>query len=212
MLPEVNLLPRRERRPAVFYYIFIAGLIACVLFSAFMIFRDFQLKSDLKEAEAIQSKLALEKTSFQARLGVQEDKQAVDLVQIVNFLDQNRLPTSILIGQLIVMLPDNAYFNAYEYDLETMKVEMQFDTIKDVSTYTKVLEGLPLIENVHLEDVQASELKKPSDENAEVPNDMVDYNEIPRYIANFTFSLNKIELLLEAENRAKLTEETEQVE
>lgn len=211
MLPEVNLLPRRERRPAIFYYIFIAGLAVCVLFSAFMIFRDFQVKSHLKEAEAVQSRLELEKASFQSRLGNQSNEQTVDLEQVVTYLDQNRLPTSILIGQLIVMLPDNAYFNAYEYDLETMKVEMQFDTIKDVSTYTKVLEGLPLVENVHLEDVQASEIKKPSDATADVPSG-VDYGEIPRYVANFTFHLNKVALLLEAEDRAKLTEKTEPVE
>ncbi|RDW21568.1 PilN domain-containing protein [Oceanobacillus chungangensis] len=193
MKPEVNLLPKYERYNNVPFILFFIGLIICLLLGGSLIYFYVTTNAELTEAEANVSQLTEEKTLLEARVNALNTSDSSTLEGAITYAEQYVVPTSKLIEEFMVLLPENSYLSDLNYDFETVQIETQFETITDSADYVEALTNSAYMENVVINQVETFE-----HETGEADDEIKDqYNIIPRYHAYYSLEVNKSELVKE---------------
>lgn len=148
MLPEVNLLPKYERSESILYRIFIIGFIFIILASGVLGYFYFSAKGHLNTAEESITALNEEKAVLETRLHAVNTEEKVSLKEVVAYLESYHIPTSMLIDELVTLLPAHADLSQFSYDYHSIDIETQFETIPDTSAYIA-----NLIESAYLDEV-----------------------------------------------------------
>lgn len=204
-LPDINLLPYRERKESLWYKIFLLILLLCVLLSAAMIFYFYKTKSDLDKADQQLAQLETKQAALQTKVKQAEENQKDPFVDIVQYIEAKRLPASVLLNGLIGILPEHGYLSEFKYELGTVEIETQFETMQAASDYMAALDDIDYIEEPRIENVESFSLKNEnldvsSEEGVAVQNP---YDVLPRYEVTFTFSINDAKLAKAKEQAEK---------
>lgn len=189
MLPDINLLPRKERKRSLFYTLFLVGLAIALLLMLAMAYQYFAVTSALKKADTQNAQLTEEKAKLEASLAKKEVIDAGPLNDSVVYLENYVTPTSKLIDQLMTVLPETAYLKEYNYTNGEVKVVSQFETMTDASVYLGKLNASKYINGVKVESVQTEEPEEPAlneDDESDSDSERVRFDVVPRY--NFTYS------------------------
>lgn len=191
MRPEVNLLPKYERYSNASYILFIVGLVICLLLAGTLVYFYFSTKSELETAQASVNTLTEQKNDLETRLNTEGTSDSDSLEDAIMFAESYVIPTSILIDELFVLLPDNSYLSDYLYDYNTVKIETQFEEGSDTADYVDELTNSPYMDNVKIDLVEAYE---PFPGETNDMDTIVNYDVLPRYNAFYSFEVNGIEL------------------
>ncbi|WLV24115.1 hypothetical protein QR721_10765 [Aciduricibacillus chroicocephali] len=194
-MPEINLLPFKERRrSSMLYRIFLISLILILLLSAIMIFFYFKTKNDLEAANAQKAELENERLALQTSLNKVRDKQRDPFVSAARFVDERRLPASTLLNGLVGALPEHSYLSEFDYDLGKVKVVNEFETMKKASDYMATLEKLDYIKKARVENVESFSLKNEDGADEEEASTVSRYSVLPRYKVTYSFVIDEAKL------------------
>jgi len=201
-LPDINLLPHKERQESIYYGVFLGILGLCVLLSAFMIFYFYQTKSKLETAQQQVSQLELERNALQKSVG-QSDGQAEPISEIVKYAEARRLPASTLINGLIKNLPANSYLSKFNYTAGQVEITTEFETMRAASDYVASLNGMNYIIQPRISKVEAFVLKNEGTLDTGGAEALARYDVIPRHEVIFTFGIDELSLKQAKEEEAK---------
>jgi len=200
---NINLLPIRERRNYAIF-ISIGALVMVIIFAAtFLTLSYNKSKTELADAN-----MQLENMKGLRELQEQEYEKAVstneieNLKQYVKQLNDTPNNTVELMQHFTQLLPKRGYVRNIDFDkAEKISLEVQFDTIREASTYLNALSSSPYVQDVSMEDMKAEEFyeKMQEEENWKLAESLK-----PRYLTKYTIMLNQKEI-------AKLKKEDKEI-
>lgn len=200
---NINLLPIRERRNYAIF-ISIGALVMVVIFAAtFLTLSYNKSKTELADAN-----MQLENMKGLRELQEQEYEKVVstnEIENLKNYVKQlNDTPNNTveLMQHFTQLLPKRGYVRNIDFDkAEKISLEVQFDTIREASTYLNALSSSPYVQDVSMEDMKAEEFyeKMQEEENWKLAESLK-----PRYLTKYTIMLNQKEI-------AKLKKEDKEI-
>lgn len=191
MIPDINLLPSRDRRNNRSSSIFIILIIIWVLLLALLLFQYFQAKSDYSLLNSKVESLTLEKTALETQISnSQSTHPALSLGEAVGYVEKLTAPTSKIIEELLVLLPQHSYISSYSFTDGEVSIQTQFERLDSVASYVTNLESSNLISDVKVNTISTFTL-----DQEQVIEDQFD--EVPRYDVSFSIVVNMPSLLVE---------------
>lgn len=200
---NINLLPIRERRNYAIF-ISIGALVMVVIFAATFL----TLSYNKSKAELADANMQLENMKGLRELQEQEYEKVVstnEIENLKNYVKQlNDTPNNTveLMQHFTQLLPKRGYVRNIDFDkAEKISLEVQFDTIREASTYLNALSSSPYVQDVSMEDMKAEEFyeKMQEEENWKLAESLK-----PRYLTKYTIMLNQKEI-------AKLKKEDKEI-
>ena len=198
MVPNINLLPKSDKRRSESNLLYIVLGAVAVLGLAFMAWQYISAGSQLKDVQAQQSNLQTELAALEqqyAALITVVPQGSIE--ESVTFVERVSYPVSPLIDETAELLPDNTYLTNYSFSEGAVTLAIDFESLKDVAEYVSKLEASSYFTDAQLSTVSAKELSV-ADETAVEEGSQVAANKrlekfknAPRYTTNITLAIDQ---------------------
>ncbi|RKQ18032.1 hypothetical protein [Ureibacillus endophyticus] len=189
MIPDINLLPKVERRPNNTKLLYILLAIIALLIFSLLVWQYFSARSSLVSIVNEEQALLAQRDQLQSQLNVYNDsKSNISLEQSVQFLDQISYHVSPLIKEILNLQPNNSFLRTYEFTEKSVTVWIDFETMNDISNYVTRLNNSDYFLDVQVSTISNFELVVESGDTAE---SSTNFNEQPRYTTNLTLVIDE---------------------
>ncbi|MEL3960661.1 malate synthase [Lysinibacillus endophyticus] len=189
MIPDINLLPKVERRPNNTKLLYILLAVIALLILSLLVWQYFSARSSLVSIVNEEQDLLAQRDQLQSQLNVYNDsKSNISLEQSVQFLDQISYEVSPLIKEILNLQPNNSFLRTYEFTEKSVTVWIDFETMNDISNYVTRLNNSDYFLDVQVSTISNFELVVESGDTAERSTN---FNEQPRYTTNLTLVIDE---------------------
>lgn len=185
MVPEINLLPKMERRKSNSILILIIGLILFVTILLLFFIHYFSVKGDLETLTAEETYSQAEKDDLTQQVNGLNTAEQGDLQASVTFADRVSYPVSPLLIEVNALLEPHTYLRQYEFVEQSIQVSVDVETLKSLSLFVDKLLISDYFSDVKVESVTNFELSN-SEENTDKK-----YEIIPRYSAILNLEIDQ---------------------
>ncbi|MEJ9282388.1 hypothetical protein [Ureibacillus thermosphaericus] len=185
MIPDINLLPKADKRQSASKNLYILLTIVVLLLVAFFAFQYFKIRGEIAHLRSEEQQVIAERNQLQEEL----DSMTVNtgsLKQSIEFVETISYPVSPIIDETIRLQTGNSYLREYTFDEKTAEVTMDFETLSDIANYLSRLTG-----SAYFQDVQVSSVEHFDPSALEEEDDATNFNEIPRYEVVFTLLIDQ---------------------
>lgn len=193
MIPDINLLPKVEKRQSTSTKnIYILISIIVLLLVAFFVLQYFKIRGEISTLKEQEQSVLAERNQLEAEL----DNMTMNtgsLEQSVEFVEMISYPVSPIIDETIRLQPGHSYLREYAFDATTAEVTMDFETLSDISSYLSKLVNSAYFQDVQVTSIEHFEImpNRVTDEGEEVTVDnRANFYEVPRYEVVFTLFIN----------------------
>lgn len=193
MIPDINLLPKVEKRQSTSTKnIYILISIIVLLLVAFFVLQYFKIRGEISTLKEKEQSVLAERDQLEAEL----DNMTMNtgsLEQSVEFVEMISYPVSPIIDETIRLQPGHSYLREYAFDATTAEVTMDFETLSDISSYLSKLVNSAYFQDVQVTSIEHFEImpNRVTDEGEEVTVDnRASFYEVPRYEVVFTLFIN----------------------
>ncbi|SOB93971.1 Tfp pilus assembly protein PilN [Ureibacillus xyleni] len=191
MIPDINLLPKVERRQNNSKLLYILLAIIALLVLSLLVWQYFSARSNLASILNEEQALLAQRDQLQSELdNINNAKAQFTLEQSVQFLDQISYKVTPLIKEISNLQPTNSYLRTYEFAEKSVTIWVDFETMNDISNYVARLNNSAYFLDVQVSTISNFELVVES-ENGEVVEDTTNFNEQPRYTTNITLIIDE---------------------
>lgn len=197
MIPDINLLPKREKKSSTLKIVIILA-VSIVLIAAIVATVIFKVtKSEIEAASLEQQRLQAQLTQYQATHEVLVAESNRNTLQgAVTFIESVSYAVSPIIDTTEKHLLPHSYLRNYAFAETQVTITVDFESIKDASDYVAAL-----IKDAYFKDVQLTSVTNfEVDPTGTEQTDQVLFKEIPRYTANITMEINQSYLAGGGEN------------
>jgi type IV pilus assembly protein PilN len=187
MLVDINLLPEKEKKNYALFVLIFFLIIAAVLGWIMMQLHYNNVKN---EAQYIQKQIddtKLLRTLQEKNLTDYTSSTAyAELEAAIQWTEKLPISTVLILRHISSLLPERGFILNFNYtDEGTVNTLVQFDTSREAAYYLKSLKDSEFIEKVNLTSLVTSN----SEDSLKVSN--IKNVLLPRYIGQFTLTLNK---------------------
>ncbi|WP_281216798.1 PilN domain-containing protein [Lysinibacillus capsici] len=187
MVPDINLLPQLEKRttsPKLFYslVIVIVGLII-----AYLLFLFFTSKSELSRLTAEEQALTTQLDQLQQELDARQNVDQGSLEESVTFIQSVSYPVTPLIDETKTLLPTQSYLRSYVFGENSVNIEVDFETMTDISKYVERLLMSSYFTDVQINTVSNFEIEL-GEQRVLTPQQK--FKEVPRYSVSITATID----------------------
>ncbi|MFC5558755.1 PilN domain-containing protein [Ureibacillus thermophilus] len=182
MIPDINLLPKIDKRQSTSKWLYILLSVLTLLLVAFFVFQYFELGGKISDLRNEEQQVLAERNQLQAQL----DNTAVDtgsLKQSVEFIEKISYAVSPIIDETVRLQPRQTYLREYAFDAQSVQLSMDFETLSDISNYISRLS-----KSSYFQDVQVTTIEHFEVGHQEAANN---FHEIPRYKVKFTMMIDQ---------------------
>lgn len=189
MIPEINLLPEKDRESKRSVFIMLAISIIWFFLLIFMVIQYFQIKGDIAVFQSEEKMLTTQKEKLNQQMA--DVTNEVGYPEAAAYVEKFSAPTSNLIKELIRLLPnDKSYLSNYSYDGNNVTIQTQFESLDMVASYVTKLSGSKFFTDVKVDNISTFSLEESAD-HAEG----IDFKEMPRYDVSMSIVINLSSLL-----------------
>lgn len=188
MLVDINLLPEKEKKNIALILVGVVLALVLVIGVSLQYSNINQKKLQITSLEQeIQLTQQLKVVEEKKLSSINNSTSLTQLETAVEWIGSYPLPTVYILDHLTSLLPERGFIMNFNLsDSGTVGLVCQFDTNRQAAYYLRALKESNLIETVDLSSLSTTEM------NIEEALEEQDY--IPRYVANFSISLDIIEL------------------
>ncbi|QFF99569.1 malate synthase [Psychrobacillus glaciei] len=186
MVPEINLLPKMERRRSNNLFV-ILGVILFVVLILSISMQLFTSKKDINALTTEETQLAVERDVLSAQVSSTNLTEGQgSLSSAVDFVEGVSYPVSPLMDEVQSLLVDNTYLRDYQFDETGVILSADFETMNDLSIFIE-----KLIESSYFADVKVEQISsfEPVDNADEVKG--TDFDVQARYSATLNLSIDQ---------------------
>lgn len=154
MVPEINLMPKMERKKSNNLVI----LLYIVLLGALILFISMQLVSFKKDIVALtleETQFAEERNLLNAKVSSIHTENQGSLSSSVTFVESVSYSVSPLIGEVHSMLLENTYLRDFQFGETSVNLTADFETMKDFSAFIE-----KLLKSTYFADVKVEQISK----------------------------------------------------
>ena len=191
MIPNINLLPKTDKRKAESNLVYIIIGAIAILVLAIMLWQYFSARSSLgdltTQETTLQQEVAQLQTQYDNLLAAQNRGS---LEESVTFVERVSYAVSPLIDETQDVLPDNTYLRSYSFSESAVSINVDFETLGSIARYVSALENSPYFTDAQLSNVSNFELN-PVSSSEEEEDETEKFNEVPRYSTTITIEINQ---------------------
>ncbi|TQR14834.1 malate synthase [Psychrobacillus soli] len=152
MVPEINLLPKIERKQSS-NLVIILGIVIIVAMILFLSMQLFSLKKDINALTLEETQVVAERDVLAAQVSTPNTEEQGSLSSSVAFVESVSYPVSPLIDEVHGLLVENTYLRDYQFQETAVDVVADFETMNDLSIFVE-----KLLNSVYFIDVQVQEI------------------------------------------------------
>lgn len=198
MIPEINLLPSKERqRDRTSFFLSIIIIIWVILLGVILL-QYYLTKSSNETLQSRVESLEMQKTALENQLQDQVPEVATsNYVESVEFAEKLTAPTSKIIKELNKHLPEYSYLTYYNYNVGQVNIQVEFDSLNRIAGYVTSLNKSEIFSDVKVDNISTFRLEEGATEGeeAEDTDTTVLFEEMPRYDVSFSLGINMPALL-----------------
>ena len=189
MIPNINLLPKTQRRGTESNLLLIVvGVLSAFVLIIFS-WQYFSARGDVKEYTKQQEKIQAEITQLQGKLAALVNTLPQgSLEESVSFVERVSYAVSPLIDEAEDLLPNNTYLTNYEFSETAVTIAVNFETISSIAQYVSLLENSPYFKDAQLSTVNELEIAVGE---TEAKDDEEKFEEVPRYSTTISLAINE---------------------
>ncbi len=191
MIPDINLLPKVEKRATNSPALWVIVILIALMFIAFGIYYGL-LKSNISSLESQQQALSSEMENYKKQMTSVNNQSQDSFDQSVKFVESVSYPVTPVIDSIEGHLESYEKLTNITYGEAGVTITVDFETLNGVSLYVQKLLTDPLYTDVQVESVTSFEPDKKEYQDA-TPSDLL----VPRYTASIKLTLNQANLLAE---------------
>ncbi len=186
-LPDINLLPEHERDTSFLFPLFIGLTVLMLVLYSFSAYQYFTASKKLSAAEEEHATLMEEEAELTAKISATEGDDITSVRDIAEFLGAQDVHTSIFIKEMNDLLPEErSYLANYQYTTNEATMTVHLETLDAVAYYTEAIKESDYTRDVKVDNISIFDPVDSSEEN-----EILYFNEVLRYEANYTILLNK---------------------
>lgn len=184
MIPDINLIPKVEKESSESKIIYILLAIVSLLALAFFAFQYFTARSEVIVLERQETNLISERDMLQLEYDQLTSLQQGSLEESVKFVETVSYAVSPLIDETQRLLLKNAYLRDYDFDVESVHISVDFETLNDASEYVTRLSKSPFFTDVQVTSISNKTI-------GDAGEDEEDFKIVPRQAAEIDLVINK---------------------
>ncbi|MFY3792780.1 hypothetical protein ACOQFO_13990 [Ureibacillus sp. MALMAid1270] len=187
MIPDINLLPKLERRQTTskLFYLILAA--ATLLALAFFAWQYFSASNSISSLQAQEANLIQHRDQLQMGLTDMTANQQTSFEDTVEYVDLISYPVLPLITEIEKLKMNNSYLRNYSFGVDSVTISMDFETLSDISKYLSRLKNSAYFVDVQISHVSQFELGNETETEE-------DFNVQPRQSADITLTIDEIYL------------------
>ncbi|TSI10127.1 PilN domain-containing protein [Lysinibacillus sp. BW-2-10] len=190
MIPDINLLPKVERRrqaDSKLLYVLLAIIVLLIL--SLLVWQYFNARSSVASMKNEEQALIAQRDQLQAEFDVLNGmSSSLSLNEFVEFLEILSYPVSPIINEAQNLQPNNSFLRAYEFSENSVTISLDFETLNAISDYVARLSNSGYFKDVQVSTISNFELVVETEEGS--TDDTTNFNEQPRYSANITLLID----------------------
>jgi Tfp pilus assembly protein PilN len=191
MIPNINLLPKTDKRKAESNLVYILIGVIVLLALAFMLWQYFSARSSLAdfttEEATLQQEVEKLQTDYDNLITLQNRGS---LEKSVTFVERVSYPVSPLIDETQDLLSANTYLRSYSFSESAVSINVDFETLGNIAQYVSALENSKYFSDAQLSNVSNFEVK-PEVSSEEEEDETEKFNEVPRYSTSIMLEINQ---------------------
>ena len=192
MIPNINLLPKTQRRGSDSnLLLIIVGIVGALVLSVFM-WQYFSVRGDVADRTKQQEQLQTELAELQTKLtSLTSNLTKGSLQESVTFVERVSYAVSPLIDEAEDLLPNNTYLTNYEFSETAVSISVNFETIASIAQYVSLLENSPYFKDAQLSAVNQLEIAVGETAETDTTKEEEKFKEIPRYSTSISLAINE---------------------
>lgn len=192
MIPDINLLPSKERDSDKTSFILLIVLIIWTILLGVIILQYFLAKNANDTIQSRVESLQMQKGALEAQLQNQQSQRVVvSLAKSVEFAEKLTAPTSKIIKELNELLPDYSFLTDYNFNAGQVSIQTEFDSLNQVAEYVTSLNQSEIFSDVKVDNISTFRIEEGTEEEV---TDAV-FEEMPRYDVSYSLEINMPALL-----------------
>ncbi|MFJ5768469.1 hypothetical protein [Psychrobacillus sp. NPDC093180] len=185
MVPEINLLPKRERQKSNSILVLVISLILILTILVLFFIQYLTVKKDIETLTADETYSTAERDDLTQVVTDLKVSGQGDLQTSVTFAERVSYPVSPLLIEVNALLEPHTYLRQYEFVERSIHISVDVETMKSLSLFVDKLLISDYFSDVKVESVTNFELSN-SEENTEKK-----YEIIPRYSAILNLEIDQ---------------------
>lgn len=188
MIPDINLLPTRDTTEQKNRWILIIGAILWVLLLVLIIVQYILANNDLETMNSHLNRLELEKTMLEEQVhGLRSGQDTMSLQDAVTFVEDLTVPTSLLVEELLDLLPERSFLTNYSFSTDAISITAEFESLNHVAEYIANLESSRIFRDAKVDFISAENQEEESETTEE---EILEFSLVPRYHVDFSIQVN----------------------
>ena len=185
MVPEINLLPKRERQKSNFILILAISLVLLITVILLLFIQYFSVKGDIETLTAEETYTVAEKEDLTQLVNEINMSGQGDLQTSVTFAESVSKPVSPLLNEVNTLLEKHTYLRQFEFVNQTILISVDVETMTSLSKFVDKLLVSNYFSNVKVESVTNFDLSNSSESEEKK------FEIIPRYSAIINLNIDQ---------------------
>ncbi|MEO4053313.1 PilN domain-containing protein [Solibacillus sp. CAU 1738] len=192
MIPDINLLPKLDKRETGSKLLYSLIGIATVMVLSLFVWQYFEAKNELATLTTEQQALQQQKEQLQSEYDVLVNASKGSLEESVAFVERVSYPVSPLMDETQNLLPKHAYLRNYSFAEKSTTISVDFETLNEISSYVNRLEQSAYFSDVQIGTVSNFDVNPNETSDGKAKDET--FNEIPRYSVDITLFMDEVYL------------------
>lgn len=185
MVPEINLLPKMERKKSNNLYVILSLILVGVLLSI-MTLQLVSYKRDIGDLTETEAQFVAERDALHTEVAAASTVDQDSLATSVTFVENVSYPVSPLIEEVHSLLLENSYLRDYQFSETDVNLTVDVETMGELSFFLERLLDSTYFVDVKVEQISNFEPFATVDETKE------NYFDIqPRYSATINLTIDQ---------------------
>ncbi|MCU9614019.1 PilN domain-containing protein [Caldibacillus lycopersici] len=156
MIPNINLLPKYERKDSRIFIIVLTIAVAWLLLLLFSIYQYVLANSDIKLLQKQTESATLERAVLEKQLHMIDVEQLATIQDAITYVEGITVPTSIVIEELNQLLPNTSYLRQYSYNNGEISIQSEFASMNTIAQYITALDASEIISDAVVNTITAN--------------------------------------------------------
>lgn len=186
MIPEINLLPKLEKRktsPLLLYMI-----LAIIIILSFMTYLFFDARAALKDLSAEERRLVERQEQLHNDIATKQSQNTGSLKQSVHYVQSVAYPVTPLIDETNALLPSPSYLRSYSFGTNQVTIEADFETMTAISKYVERLLASPYFTDTQIGSITNFDIEL-GEQDKDLPAEEK-FKQMPRYSVSITATID----------------------
>lgn len=185
MIPEINLLPRKEKKTLSGRMYIIVSMSVFLLTALFLTYAYIDSKNARSLADVELLQLQADIIVLQSEIDNKDSQVGSSRYSAVDFTEKYTYSVSPIVTEITAYLPTHSFLRDYSFLVNTVSFKVDFEDKTMITLFVEDLLMSKMFTDVKLDEIISFEL-----DSQDGSEESIDFDEVPRYSGSFTVDVD----------------------